>query len=95
MNTWSPSRQRLALRDLEAQLSQLIREYLNRRSSDMAMSVARHIEALCVHPDYRGSWEERCAYRRLARHWNGLAWLAADPSIRPTHAARGNPQFYG
>jgi hypothetical protein len=45
------------------------------RSTAMAMAVAQHIEALCAHPDYRGSWEERCAYRRLARHWNGLAWI--------------------
>ena len=44
----------------------------------MAMAVAQHIEALCAHPDYRGSWEERCAYRRLARHWNGLAWFVAS-----------------
>jgi hypothetical protein len=68
----------LAPREIETRLGQLIRGYLQLRSTAMAMAVAQHIEALCAHPDYRGSWEERCAYRRLARHWNGLAWFVAS-----------------
>ncbi len=63
--------------EIKAQLNQLIRRYLERRSTVTAAAVVRHLEALCAHPDYRGSWEDRCAYRRLARHWNGLAWITA------------------
>lgn len=82
MNAWSPSPRPLAPREIETQLGQLICECLNRRSIDLAAAVVQHIEALCAHPDYRGSWEERCTYRRLARHWNGLAWVAGDPPVR-------------
>ena len=67
----------LAPQEIEVRVGSLIRGYLHHRSTALAVAVARHIEALCDHPDYRGSWEERCAYRRLARHWNGLAWIAS------------------
>ncbi len=93
MNVWSPRHpQMLAPQEIEARLGQLIRGYLHRRSTALAAAVAQHIETLCAHPDYRGSWEERCALRRLARHWNGLAWFATDqavyPFIRPSAAIR-------
>jgi hypothetical protein len=82
MNDWLPPPRPLAPREIEIQLGQLIRECLIRNSTDMASAIVQHIEALCGHPDYRGSWEERCAYRRLARHWNGLAWIFAEADVR-------------
>ena len=82
MNAWSPIPRPLAPQEIEIQLGQLICECLHRRSTDLAASVVQHVEALCAHPDYRGSWEERCAYRRLARHWSGLAWVFANLSAR-------------
>lgn len=78
MNARPSPPQLLTPQDIEARLGHLIRGYLIRRSTATAATIARHVEALCAHPDYRGSWEERCAYRRLARHWNGLAWINAD-----------------
>ena len=72
-----------APREIEIRLRSLIRGYVQQRSTAVAVAVARHIEALCAHPDYRGSWEERCALRRLAWHWNGLAWLTADQPAPP------------
>ncbi len=73
----------LAPREIEVRVGSLIRGYLHHRSTAVAVAVARHIEALCAHPDYRGSWEERCALRRLARHWNGLAWIASAQGFHP------------
>lgn len=87
MNAWSHLPQSFTPREIEIRLGQLIRGYLKRRSTALATAVVRYIEALCAHPDYCGSWEERCAYRRLARHWSGLAWIAADRPDRPSIAS--------
>lgn len=73
----------LTPQDLEIRLGQLIRRYLSQRSVALADAVVRHIEILCAHPDYTGCWEERCAYRRLAWHWRGLAQFITDPPVRP------------
>lgn len=84
MNAWSPRHpQMLTPREIEVRVGSLIRGYLHHRSTAVAVAVARHIEALYAHPDYRGSWEERCALRRLARHWSGLAWFAAEQPAPP------------
>ncbi len=72
---------RITPQDLETRLGQLIRGYLNQRSVALAHAVVRHIEILCAHPDYCGCWEERCAYRRLAWHWRGLAQFITDPPV--------------
>lgn len=76
---------KLAPTEIENRLGQLIRGCLSQRSAVMAFEVMHHIEALCAHPDYHGSWEERCAYRRLAQHWRGLAWITTDQA----EAAKG------
>lgn len=73
----------LTPQELEIRLGQLIRGYLNQRSAVLADAVVQHIEILCAHPDYIGCWEERCAYRRLAWHWRGLAQFITDPPVRP------------
>lgn len=81
-DAWPALPQPLAPQEIEACLGQLIRRYWTQRSMTIAAAVVQHIKALCEHPDYRGSWEERCAYRRLARHWNGLAGTADDSTVR-------------
>ncbi|MEE4376632.1 MAG: ATP dependent RNA helicase [Candidatus Competibacteraceae bacterium] len=69
---------RLMPQQIEARVAELIHDCLSQRSTAMADAIVQHVELLCAHPDYNGSWEERCAYRRLARRWRCLAWLAAD-----------------
>ena len=80
---WSLIPAVLTPQDLETRLGHLIRGYLNQRSAALANAVVRHIEILCAHPDYCGCWEERCAYRRLAWHWRGLAEFITDPPVHP------------
>jgi hypothetical protein len=65
----------LASETLEQRLAKLIRRYVRRRSKDLADAVVQHLEALCLHPDYDGDADQRCAYRRLAKHWR---WLSQD-----------------
>jgi hypothetical protein len=67
----------LASRTLEHRLGELIRRYVEQRSQELARAVVRHLEALCLHPDYDGDPAQRCAYRRLAQHWR---WLSQDLS---------------
>jgi hypothetical protein len=65
----------LASATLEHRLGKLIRLYVRRRSQHLARAVVRHLDALCLHPDYDGDPAQRCAYRRLAQHWR---WLSQD-----------------
>lgn len=65
----------LASETLEQCLGRLIRRYVQRRSKDLADAVVRHLDALCLHPDYDGDPDQRCVYRRLAKHWR---WLSQD-----------------
>ena len=65
----------LASETLEQRLGNLIWRYVRRRSQHLARAVVRHLEALCLHPDYDGDPDQRCAYRRLAQHWR---WLSQD-----------------
>jgi len=67
----------LASQTLEHRLGELIRRYVQQRSQERARAVVRHLEALCLHPDYDGDPAQRCAYRRLAQHWR---WLSQDLS---------------
>jgi hypothetical protein len=60
-------------RAIEQRLGPLMRRYLASRSAAAAGRVARHIEALCCHPDFFGTNDERCVYLRLARQWRWLA----------------------
>ncbi len=69
---------KLAPREIEIRIGQLIHASLNGRSTAMATAIVRHLEALCVHPDDRRSPEERCILWRLAGHWRRLAWIAVD-----------------
>lgn len=58
---------------IEQRLSELIRRYVHRRSTNLARAILSHIESLCRHPDFDGNPEQRCVYHRLARHWGWLA----------------------
>jgi hypothetical protein len=60
--------------------------YQQSRSAMLAWFVVRYAQALCRHPDFEGSDEERCAWRRVARQWRLLAGslpTSADQSDRP------------
>jgi hypothetical protein len=71
----TPDLSALASETLEHRVGKLIRRYVQRRSQNLARAVVRHLEALCLHPDYAGDPAQRCAYRRLAQHWR---WLSQD-----------------
>lgn len=58
---------------LEQRLGTLMRRYLRTRSPALARLVVRHIEALCAHPGYHATPEQRCVYRKMAAHWRCLA----------------------
>lgn len=62
---------------IRQQICNLIRRYVENRSSTIAVSIVQHIEALCDHPGFNGTSSDRCAYLRLKTHWR---WLADNPS---------------
>ncbi|AGA90807.1 hypothetical protein Thimo_2053 [Thioflavicoccus mobilis 8321] len=68
---------------IQRRLGPLMRRYLSSRSAPAAHSVARHIEALCCHPDFFGTDDERCVYLRLVRQWR---WLADQGGAQPSTA---------
>jgi hypothetical protein len=72
----------LASATLERRLGKLIRRYVRRRSQHLARALVRHLEALCLHPDYDGDPVQRCAYRRLTQHWR---WLSEDLDRAAAH----------
>jgi hypothetical protein len=80
----TPDLSALASENLEHRLEKLIRCYVQRRSQDLTHAVVRHLEALCLHPDYDGDLAQRCAYRRLVQHWR---WLSQD--LRRAAGTRG------
>lgn len=57
-------------------ISVLLATYQDTRSGLVACFVARYAQALCRHPEFEGSYEERCAWHRMAGHWR---WLAQAP----------------
>jgi len=61
---------------LENGIRALICSYQHTRSRSVAAYVVRYARALCRHPEFAGSDEERCAWHRLAGQWR---WLAAGP----------------
>ena len=63
----------LAPRDLQIGLESLLQTYQSSRSALRAWLVVHYAEALCRHPEFEGSDEQRCHYRRLARKWRWLA----------------------
>ncbi|MEY6433788.1 ATP dependent RNA helicase [Thioalkalicoccus limnaeus] len=67
---------------LQRELGTLMRRYLGSRSAPMARAVAGHLEALCCHPEFFGSNDERCVYLRLVRQWR---WLADQDTAAVLH----------
>jgi hypothetical protein len=47
--------------------------YQRQRTEMLAWFVVRYAQALCRHPDFEGTDEERCAWRRVASQWRLLA----------------------
>ena len=64
--------------DLQLGLHKLMEAYQASRSALRAWLVVHYAEAICEHPDFEGSDEQRCAYRRMARQWR---WLAREYDI--------------
>ena len=58
---------------LEHSIHTLVHAYQTTRSTLTAWSVVRHAQALCSHPDYEGSDEDRCAWHRTSAQWRWLA----------------------
>lgn len=86
----------LTPQQIEIRLAQLMKQFARQRSIALADNIARHFKALCVHPDFRATWEERCTCRRLARQWSCLAWLNAAPRpLRGPAVTRIGPEFDG
>ncbi len=69
--------------DLRAGLESLLQAYQSSRSLLRAWLVVHYAETLSEHPELEEPDEQRCAYRRLARHWRWLATnaLPAEPAL--------------
>jgi hypothetical protein len=70
--------------DLRAGLEALLQAYQSSRSLLRAWLVVHYAETLSAHPELEEPDEQRCAYRRLARHWRWLATnaLPVEPAGR-------------
>lgn len=62
---------------IERRLADLVRAYVHGRSSALALSVARHCEALLLHPAMRSQPERLEGLCHLAGHWRLLSVQAA------------------
>lgn len=60
---------------LQKRTGKLIRLYIKYRDPSIAITIARHINALLSHPGYVAENEQRCLMRRMATHWRCLAWF--------------------
>ena len=80
----------LAPHDLQNGLESLLQTYQSSRSALRAWLVVHYAEALCRHPEFEGSDEQRCRYRRLAQQWRWLATGGDDMpgSVSYSEAAR-------
>ncbi|MFE8032409.1 ATP dependent RNA helicase [Thiohalocapsa marina] len=58
---------------LKQRLADLIRLAARQGSGPLTETVARHLQALYLHPSPRLDPVERAAYCRAAKHWRGLA----------------------
>lgn len=58
---------------IERDLEFVMMRYQKNRSPSLANKVLQYIEALCNHPYFHGSDEQRCTYRRLAISWRHIA----------------------
>ncbi len=63
----------LSLTEIEANLRCFLRWYLRRRSTQIAIAIAQHFDAMVVHSTFDKCPEQRCVYRYLARQWRYLA----------------------
>ena len=61
--------------DLRAGLEALLQAYQSSRSMLRAWLVVHYAETLSEHPELEEPDDQRCTYRRLARHWR---WLAVN-----------------
>jgi len=78
-----------ALEDLDPEALEhgircLLDTYQQTRSALIAWFLVHYAQTLCRHPDYEGSDEERCAWRRVSVRWR---WLAQVPATGHRHTA--------
>jgi hypothetical protein len=64
---------------LKARLVSLIQAAVKHGAATVAETVARHFQALSLHPELTFDLDERAAYCRGARHWLGLAAVSDRP----------------
>ncbi|MCB1773315.1 MAG: hypothetical protein KDI88_06830 [Gammaproteobacteria bacterium] len=69
----------LSVTDLQRGLDGLLQAYESGGSALRAWLVVHYAEALCRHPDFEGTDEQRCSYGRLAKQWHWLAHRFDDP----------------
>ena len=82
---FDPNRSQAATaEEIEQRIGCLIRHYLRSRSPAIALSVVRHIEALCNHPGFEGDAVQRCVYLRMRAHWQWLAQID-PPGVEALH----------
>lgn len=58
---------------IERGIRYFMKAYQQSRSAMLAWFVVRYAQALCRHPDFEGTDEDRCAWRRVASQWRMLA----------------------
>lgn len=69
----APVPEALPLEALKARIAAMVRDYVARRSPQLARAIAHDSGALALHPALRDEPEQRAAFCRLNRHWNLLA----------------------
>lgn len=60
---------------IELRTGMLIRLYLKDKNQFVAATIVEHINAILSFPGFISDIKQRCALRRLAAHWNCLAWI--------------------
>lgn len=68
---------------IERGIRYFIKAYQQQRSAMYAWFVVRYAQALCGHPYFEGTDEERCAWRRVAAQWRLLAGSLPTGADRP------------
>lgn len=60
---------------IELRTGMLIRLYLKDRNQFIAGTIVEHINALLTFPGFIVEIKQRCALRRMAKHWHFLSWI--------------------
>lgn len=69
---------------LEREIRVLVEAYQRSRLALLAEFVAHYAQALCIHPGFEGTDQERCEWHRVSAHWR---WFAHAPDFGPARRA--------